>query len=441
VVVQYSIRGKTSTDIAASVEAGARSGRLAPGAALPTVRRLAAELGVSPATVAAAYRRLKTRGLLSARGRRGTHLASRPPLTMPGLPPTPAGQRNLADGNPDPELLPRWSRLLRQVPAEARLYGGENVEPALRRLAVAEMERDRVPARHLTLVGGALDGVERVLQAHLAPGDRVAVEDPGYGAVLDLLNALGLVAEPVPVDDMGVRPEALADALDAGVRACILTPRAQNPTGAAFDGRRVRALRAVLDGRRKTLLIEDDHAGPVAGVPALTLAGGGQLHWAVIRSVSKSLGPDLRLAVLAGDEVTVARVEGRRALGPGWVSHLLQEIVGALWSAPDTPKRLARAADVYSRRRDALLSALGQRGVPCHGRSGLNVWIPVHDEAATVAHLGAAGWAVRSGERYRMKSGPAIRVTVATLRPGEVEILAAAIERAIAGDAGRSRPA
>jgi DNA-binding transcriptional MocR family regulator len=441
VSVRYRIRGRTASDIAASVEEAARTGRIGPGDPLPTVRGLAAELRVSPATVAAAYGRLRSRGLSSARGRAGTRLAARPPVATPAPwpPPAPAGQRNLADGNPDPDLLPRWESALRRVARRPRLYGGESVDPALRHLAVRDMEKDGVPGEHLTLVSGALDGVERVLEAHLVPGDRVAVEDPGYAAVLDLVTALGLVAEPVAVDDFGARPEALERALSAGARGCILTPRAQNPTGAAFDTRRVRALRAVLEGFPDTLVVEDDHAGPVAGTPALTLAGRGT--WAVIRSVSKSLGPDLRLAVLAGDHATIARVEGRRALGPAWVSHVLQSLVAGLWSDAGTPRRLSRAADVYTRRRDAFLEALRRRGLSGQGRSGLNVWVPVPEEAAAVAHLGAAGWAVRPGERYRIASPTAIRITTASLRSSEVEPLAEAVLRAVAGSTGRSRSA
>ena len=100
-----------------------------------------------------------------------------------------------------------------------------------------------------------------------------------------------------------------------------------------------------------------------------------------MRSVSKSLGPDLRLAAPRGDPATVGRVEGRQALGSGWVSHLLQDMVVALWSDPRTDGRLARAAVVYEQRREALLSALARHGIRAQGRSGLNVWIPVRRRA------------------------------------------------------------
>jgi hypothetical protein len=59
-------------------------------------------------------------------------------------------------------------------------------------------------------------------------------------------------------------------------------------------------------------------------------------------------------------------------------------------------------------------------------------------EDAVVAQLAAAGWAVRPGERYRLKSPPGIRITVATLRAAEAEVLADAIARAMAGRTGRS---
>ena len=100
------------------------------------------------------------------------------------------------------------------------------------------------------------------------------------------------------------------------------------------------------------LVIEDDHAAEVAGAAALTVTAG-RSKWAAVRSVSKTLGPDLRLAVLAGDPVTIARVEGRQALGPGFVSYLLQETVAELWRDPATGRLLESAAAAYASRRQS----------------------------------------------------------------------------------------
>jgi len=331
VPVQYAISGRSASAIAESVEEAVRRDHLGPGAPLPTVRALAGRLGLSPATVAAAYRLLQSRGLVTGRGRRGTRVAFRPPLFTPRLEgEVPKDLVDVATGNPDPALLPPWRAVLGALAREPLLYNVPAHRPALIRLASREFERDAIPAKAVAVVGGAMDGVERVLQAHLRPGDRVAVEDPGYSGVLDLLGSLGLVPEPVALDDEGVRPEALATSVARGARAVVLTPRAQNPTGAALTPSRTRRLRALLDEHPAVLVVEDDHAGPVAGVPALTVCHRRRERWAVVRSVSKWLGPDLRLALLAGDPTTVGRVEGRQALGSGWVSHLLQDLVIAL---------------------------------------------------------------------------------------------------------------
>jgi DNA-binding transcriptional MocR family regulator len=403
------------------------------------VRALAARLGVSPGTVAAAYQRLADRGVLQGHGRRGTVVAGRPPLPLGPRFVLPAGVRNLADGNPDPALLPDLAPVLGALDLSPQLYGGAAKHPGLVAAAIRQLDADGIPPGALAVVGGAMDGVERVLTAHLRPGDRVAVEDPGYPGVLDLLPALRLQALPVAVDRLGMRPEALEQALAAGAGAAVVTPRAHNPTGAAFDAERARTLRRVLAHHRGVVVVEDDHAGPVAGASHHSICAGLPC-WAVVRSYAKSLGPDLRVAVLRGDPTTVARVEGRQALGTGWVSHLLQEMVARLLTDPATGRLLRRASTTYARRRRGLTEALAAHGLTATGPSGLNMWVPVPEEQSAVRALLAAGWAVAAGEPYRRVAGPGIRVTISTLTPDDARILAADLASALS-PAGRTRTA
>jgi DNA-binding transcriptional MocR family regulator len=158
-------------------------------------------------------------------------------------------------------------------------------------------------------------------------------------------------------------------------------------------------------------------------------------RWAVVRSVSKVLGPDLRLATLAADPLTVSRIAGRQLLGPGWVSHLLQQTVATMCADAGSHGLLARAGHRYAARRAALVAALAERGISSHGRSGLGVWIPVEEEAAIVQALAEHGWAVGAGERFRYRTAPGIRVTITTLQPDEAHRLADDIAAAIASRA------
>jgi DNA-binding transcriptional MocR family regulator len=136
--------------------------------------------------------------------------------------------------------------------------------------------------------------------------------------------------------------------------------------------------------------------------------------------------------VLTGDPETVARVQGRQLVGTGWVSHVLQSLAVAMWSAPDGAALLERGRETYRRRREALAGELGARGITAHARSGMNVWVPVAEEGVVTGMLLDAGWAVLAGERFRLRSPPAIRVTVSTLDVAEAGRLAGDIEAAMA---------
>src|SRR5207249_988986 len=183
----------------------------------------------------------------------------------------------------------------------------------------------------------------------------------------------------------------------------------------------------------QALAIEDDHLGLLAGHRVHSTLGRSE-HWAATRSVAKGLGPDLRLAILAGDALTVARVQGRLQCGPGWVSHILQHAVLRLWRDPAVAALIARARRTYDQRRRRLLRDLAARDVAATGASGLNVWIAVDDETAAVAGLLQRGWLVAPGEPYRLPgSAPAVRVTIATLSQAESRRLASDVAEVLAG--------
>jgi DNA-binding transcriptional MocR family regulator len=435
VPAQYTIQGTGAEAIATDIEEAISAGALAPGAELPPIRELAGQLGVNANTVAAAYRLLRERGAIETAGRRGTRVRERPattPRSLRGLA-VPHGVRDLSTGNPDPALLPIGATQFPRAGSRRRaplLYGEPAVSPELAEHARASLTADGVSAEHLAVTAGALDGIERVLTAHLRPGARVAVEDPGWANLLDLLAALGLSVEPMRVDDDGPLAADVARALRRGVRAVVVTTRAQNPAGAAVSAARATELRALLADHGDVLLIEDDHCAGIAGVPLHALAGTTQ-HWAFVRSASKAYGPDLRLALLAGDHRTVERVHGRLRLGAGWVSHLLQDLAVSLWRDKAATRLVHEAEAVYTRNRTLLHAALADRGVTSHGRSGLNVWVPVPDETVAITGLLSAGWAVAPGTRFRIGTPPGLRITVSSLDATEIDSLAGAVTEAI----------
>src|SRR4029079_14008733 len=163
ILVRYRLEGRTAKEISASVEAGVRGGKLAPGGQLPAVRELAAEpgssvpavreraaeLGVGPTTVAAAYGDLRRRGLTAGAGRAGTRIRGAPPVSSRVYLSAPAGTRDLITGGPDPDLLP----LLPARPArpQARRYAEARVAPRLRRLAAGQLAADGIDTASLTV--------------------------------------------------------------------------------------------------------------------------------------------------------------------------------------------------------------------------------------------------------------------------------------------------
>jgi DNA-binding transcriptional MocR family regulator len=412
-----------------------RSGDLVAGSVLPPVRALAATLGVSPATVAAGYQSLRQRGLVETAGRNGTRVRPRPPVVGHRAAwrlSVPAGALDLASGEPDERLLPDLDAIVADLSQDG---------PSLPDMAAAAFAQDGVnlDGAAIGVAGGALDAIERLLGAHLRAGDRVAVEDPGWANLLDLIAALGLQPVAVAIDDDGPIPDSLNAALASGARAAVVTTRAQNPSGAAVTSARAAALRPILAAHPSVLLIEDDHSGDLSSAPLASLAGS-TASWAFVRSVSKSYGPALRCAPFAADVATLARFEGRQRLGTGFVSPLLQRAVVDLWSSPAVASMVTAAGRSYDERRDGLVAALRVRGLDAVGRTGINVWVRAADETASVTALREAGYAVAPGSLYRLATPPALRITISRLDASSIEQFADTVAAAT-GTSSRYRPA
>lgn len=424
-LVHKYITGTTAVKIATSIEQAITSGILAHGSKLPAIRQLAADLGVSPGTVSEAYEKLRLRGYVLAARRRGTVVN----YLSPTLPTQidrdlSGGTIDARHGSPDAELLPKLENYFANLTGSSKLYETPVVLPELEPIARTLFERDRLKVDQISVVHGAMDGIQRVLEQHLRPGDRVAIEDPCYVGFLDLIRSMSLTPVPVPIDAFGMLPSALAAALKMRISAIIITPRVQNPTGAALNSKRATELRKVLDHYPQVLIVEDDHAAEISGTDRFSICSPQTKHWAFVRSISKVLGPDLRLAFLAADSLTLNRVTAQQTHSSRWVSHVLQELVTLILKDRKTDKLVAYAAKSYAKRRNLLISELAKFGISSLSQSGFNIWIEVPQEGAVCQSMLSRGWAIEPGERFRLGSPPAIRITISSLTTEQIKDLA-----------------
>jgi DNA-binding transcriptional MocR family regulator len=420
----HGITGATASEIAASVRALHERGALRRGDALPPVRELAAQLRVNRNTAVAAYRLLAQAGVVTARGRAGTVIAGVEAVAQEGYAQD-SILRDIGTGNPDPRRIPQPSAALAGAIGRPVLYGEPVIDPALEERALAWVRDDLLDqAVRITVTNGAVDAVERLLAQALLRDDAVALEDPCFLASIHTVRLGGYRAVPVPVDAEGMTVDGLRAALAAGVRAVICTPRAQNPTGATLSPARAAELRAVLTDHPYVLVIEDDHFSMLSQRRYETLIGPGHRRFALIRSVSKFLGPDMCLAVAATDPETAERLAFRLSPGTTWVSHILQRLVLAQLTDEAALAEIADAGRHYAERNSAFAAELTARGLPAEAADGLNLWVELPVQARSVAErLMRRGWLARTGDEFLLAEHPEpshhLRLTVHDLTDEE----------------------
>jgi GntR family transcriptional regulator / MocR family aminotransferase len=373
-------RGNWGAELEASLRAAVRSGRLRPGARLPSTRALAADLGMSRSVVSQAYEQLAAEGYLVTRQgaaaqvsnightlRRSASGVQSPPRGG-GPIAGPAVDVDFRPGTPNLAGLPRgdWERAVRRSLAtltDAELgYGDSRGLGALREAIADYLGRVRgaaVDPDHVVVVNGFAQGLVVVtrLLADLGIG-ALGFEDPGSANLGAHLVDHGVALLPVPVDDDGIDPDAPGPEA-AALRAVLVTPAHQFPTGVVLAPERRRRLVQWAE-RHDGLIVEDDYdaeyrydrhaVGTLQGMaPDRVILGG---------SVSKTLAPGLRLGwLVVPPDLAASAASYKRSLDI-MTPVLEQAAFCELLTSGAYERHVRRSRPGYRRRRDLMVEQL-----------------------------------------------------------------------------------
>jgi GntR family transcriptional regulator / MocR family aminotransferase len=402
-----------------------RSGRLAAGERLPSSRAMAAELGLSRGLVLECYSQLQAEGFLTSRNGSATRVAAGT-LTPSQLPAQLARPQPLAvdfrPGVPDLTSFPRreWAWALRESCRNATSaelgYGDPRGSEVLRQVLAGYLRRVRgavADAEQIVICVGFGQGINLVLRSLAQDGvRRVAIEDPGDNDYHSICGRLGIEAVPVSIDERGIDVDSLGD---TDVRAVILTPTHQFPTGIALAPERRQALVSWANERGATI-IEDDYDAEFRydRHPVGALQGLAPDRVALIGTVSKSLAPALRLGwVVCPGGLLESLTEDKRLSDRGSAT-LEQLALAALIESGRYDRHLRHMRGVYAARRDTLIEALAEQApdVVLHGlAAGFHAVAHLadhSDEQAIVEHARSRSIGLYGMSAYRPsgRSGP-----------------------------------
>jgi len=449
-------------------ELGRLAGTLPPDSVLPSTRVLQKRFQVSALTAQRALAQLSSHGLLVTRPGRGSYTASRRRVTRgaePGwqtaalgsridlptdledlLAPTPADRLPLASAFLDESLQP-LGLLAAAAARAARRPHGWSRPPAdgleeLRGYLAAEAGSS-YRAENAIITPGGQPALAAAFRYLAAPGDPIVLESPTYIGALAAARSAGLHMVPVPTDEHGVLPDALADALTrTHARLVYLQPRHANPTGATLAAdRRPAVLDAV--NTAGSFLIEDDWVrdldldGPTPA-PLASLDDDG--HVIYIRSLTKPVAAGLRVAALIARGPALTRLRRGRLSDDLFVAPVLQHTALDVLTAPGWPRHLAGLRRALRLRRDTLTTALIANLPECHlhlnPAGGVHLWLRLPEgtsdtEVTTAAHR--QGVTVSPGHAYFPAEAPSpyLRLSYAAADPDTLQHAAALLARAM----------
>lgn len=406
--------------LAEQFRAAVLDGRLQAGHRLPSTRDLARELAVSRSVTQAAYDQLHAEGWIEGRTGAGTYVTDVVPLQ-------PAVRRRVEHRpDSDTELLtlrpgipyiaptpdPGWRRAWREVSTQSPPRGYDDAAglPALRAALADHVGRVRGIAcgpENVLVTNGTVHGLRLLLTVTRAPGDRIAIEDPGY------LNAVVAARDHrLDIVDVGVDQDGLlVGELTDDLAAVYVTPSHQYPLGGRLPVARRNEL--VRWARRTgSLLIEDDYDSEfrydVAPLPALAQL---DLERVVhLGTLSKTLSPALRLGWLVASEAMVERLAAFRADSGDWPGWPMQAALLAMLRDGYLDQAVRRGRRLYADRRTHTCAVLSPYGRIVGQDAGLHITLllPDGEDDLRIARAArAAGVVVAPLSEYRRSvAGP-----------------------------------
>ena len=388
-------------------------GGLGAGARLPSIRRCAETLGVSPSTVVEAYDRLAAVGEIASRrgagfyvagARRPAILAERGPIVERDIDPLWVMRRSLETG---PEVLKPgcgwlpddWlpvEAIRRALRAEARgdaaalaRYGEPlGFRPMREALARRLAERDIAAAPdQILLTDSGTAAIDLLCRLLVRPGDTVLVDDPCYFNFINTLRAHGATVVGVPYTPSGPDLDAFAAAAAAHAPRLYLTTGAlHNPTGASASPTVQHRLLCLIQAHDMTV-IEDDIFADFDVEPSPRLAAFDGLDRVVhVGSFSKMVSASLRCGFIAAKpewiealaDLKLAASIGASEIGARVVWRLLES--GAYRRQVEAVR--ARLARARAETRERLVAA--GLTLSIDPRGGLFLWSRLPDGVSAV---------------------------------------------------------
>ncbi|RCS22686.1 PLP-dependent aminotransferase family protein [Phyllobacterium salinisoli] len=372
------INNRTMRGISLETSALVRAGVLPVGTRLPAIRDIAYELGVSPATVSEAWSELRRQKIITGRGRNGTWVCGERFVAKP--------ERLASSGNygaafldltlavPDAALLPPLAEAMAHGARASGMnsYERSRIVPELRKAAERTWPYQ---AEAFLATNGGYNAVYTLLHALVQPGSAVAIEHPTGMRLLDILEDLGVMIVPVLCDENGPLPSSLQAAMQHRPAAFLFQPRIHSVTGRSIGIDRLRALGDVLEGA-DMLIVEDDGTADLSPSAPISLGSRFPERTIHIVSYSKTLSPDLRLAVLSSTSAIIEQIQSYRSFSSGWTSRVLQGAAAWLLGQQSTWDTIATARERYRERCSGLAAALRERGIDIADGCGLALWVP-----------------------------------------------------------------